>query len=272
MQKPPTLSKPKRTLKRIKKPFRKKKFGNVNSDDFKYYALRVFYILVGPLITWPILNESGPLRFIGLSLLFSGYHLLLLLFADLLPEYVAYLQKEAEEKTLNRKQQRIVEFFSLFFFVLLGCFLGTIKILDHTVNSMPVFWACIGSGIIIGAGLVIWSVKKSFSFISTDNVNGFGIGFPLGIPMLLCSLVFISNRYIPVKSIENKVVIVSEKSIGSSSRAGRTDPHFLFLKTNGTAERFTVPEAVYDRIQDSALCTIHQGIFGLYYVEKIRPF
>jgi hypothetical protein len=267
VQKPPTLSKSKRPQKRIKKPFRKK-FTRFKSDEFKYYARRIFYILIGPLITWPILDESGPLRFIGFSLLFSGYHLFMLLFLDLLPEYVAYLQNEAEKKQLTPKQQRIVEFFSLFFFVVLGCFLGTLKILDHTVHAMPVFWSCILAGIALGIILVIRSVKKPFLFISTDNVNGFGIGFILGPPLLLCSFVFIANRYIPVRSIENKTVTLSSKSIGSGGRRSK-DSHYVFLQVGGKTERFTVPEAVYDRIQDSAVCTMHQGIFGLYYIEKI---
>lgn len=195
----------------------------------------------------------------------------MLLFIDLLPLYIAYLESEAPGRESTPKDLKVTRFFSLSFFVILGCFLGSIKILDHTVHGMPLFWTCIGSGMLIGTGLVIWSIKKPFSFISMDNVSGFGIGFPLGISMLLCSLVFISNRYIPVKSIENEVVSVSGKSIGSSR--GRKDPHFLFLKTDdGSIERFTIPEALYDRIQDSAVCTMHQGIFGLYYVEKIRPF
>lgn len=266
MQKPPTLSKPQKKIKRIKNPQRKKPA----SFKINHYVLRIFYILIGPVITYPILDEEGPLRFIGLSLLFSGYHLFMLLFIDLLPLYIAYLQSESPEKEMTPKDLKVTRFFSLSFFVILGCFLGSIKILDHTVHGMPLFWSCIGSGMIIGTGLVIWSIKKPFSFISSENVNGFGIGFPLGIAMLFCSLAFISNRYIPVKSIENKVVSVSGKNIGSSSK-GRKDPHFLFLKTDdGTTERFTVPEAVYDRIQDSAVCTMHQGIFGLYYVNKIQ--
>jgi hypothetical protein len=265
VQKPKALSKPNKKAKRIKKLKSKPPF-KVNP-----YILRVFYILIGPVITYPILDEEGPLRFIGLSLLFSGYHLFMLLFIDLLPLYIGYLQSESPEKEMSSRDLKVTRFFSLSFFVILGCFLGSIKILDHTVHGMPVFWGCIGSGMIIGTALVIRSIKKPFSFISTDNVNGFGIGFPLGTAMLFCSLVFIPNRYIPVKSIENKVVSVSEKSIGSSSRAGRSDPHFLFLKTDdGTTERFTIPEAVYDQIQDSAVCNMHQGIFGLYYIDKIH--
>ncbi|MND93638.1 hypothetical protein D3C87_08020 [compost metagenome] len=250
-------------------PQNKKKKQQAAPSRINPYVLRVFYILIGPIITYPIIDEEGPLRLIGLSLLFSGYHLFMLLFLDLLPEYIAYLQTEAPEKDLTPKQKRVVKFFALFFFIILGAFLGSLKILDHTIHGMQLFWWCIGIGILAGILLIRWSIKKPFSFISSDNINGFGIGFPLGIPMLFCALVFISNRYIVVESIKNESFKISEKTIGSGSRRSR-DVHYIYLNLNGKTERFTVGEAQFLLLQDSITCNLKKGVFGYYFVDKIR--
>ncbi|MNU83305.1 hypothetical protein D3C71_730020 [compost metagenome] len=239
------------------------------SSGINPYVLRVIYILIGPIITYPVLNEEGPLRFIGLSLLFSGYHLFMLLFIDLLPEYIAYLQAKAPRKKLTVKQKRLVKFFAIFSFIIPVAFLGSIKILDHTMNGMHLFWWCIGSGILLGVLLIRWSIKKPFSFISSNNVTGFGIGFLFGTPMLFCAVMFISNRYIVIESINNKSIQISEKSIGSGGRRSK-DVHYIYLTLDGKTERFTVGEAQFFHLKDSVVCDVKKGVLGYYFIDKIR--
>lgn len=269
MQKPPTLSKPRKPAKSRKKPFKEKQITNLTPFKLNPYVLRVFYILIGPIITYPILDEEGPLRFIGLSLLFSGYHLFYLVFLDLLPYYISWLETEAFERESTPKKERFTKIAALSFFIILGCFLGSIKIIDNTINGMFFFWWCLGIGILVGIILNILAVKKPLSFISSDNVAGFGIGFLLGTPMFFISLVFISNRYIVFKSIRSKPIAIKEKSIGSGGRRGG-DTYFIFLDLNGRTERFTVGPAQYYALGDTTYCDITQGILGSYTINKIK--
>lgn len=269
MKKPPTLSKFKKTDRHRKNPLKKRQITNLTPFKLNPYVLRVFYILIGPIITYPILDEEGPLRFIGLSLLFSGYHLFHLVFLDLLPYYIAWLQTEAPEKELTPKQERFTKLAALFSFIILGCFLGSIKIIDQTLNGMFFFWWCLGIGILVGTILNILAVKKPFSFISSDNVTGFGLGFLLGTPMFFISLVFISNRYIVIKSIKSKPIAIKEKSIGSGGKRGGST-YFIFLDLNGRTERFTVGPAQYAALGDTAYCDMTQGILGSYTINKVK--
>jgi len=269
LQKPSTLSKPRKPKKKRRKPTVKKQVENTRAAGFRHYAKRIAYILVGPLITWPILDEKGPLRFIGLSLLFSGFHLFMLLFVDLLPELDAYLSAEAPFKTLTPKQRKFSKVAVVSFFVILGCFLGSFKIIDRTIHGMPAFWTCIGAGLIFGAILIFWSVKKPFFFISEDNVSRFAIGFLLGVPMLFCSVFFISNWYLVTETIKNKPVRIEEKIIGSGGRRSR-DTHYIYLNFDGRTERITVGRTQYDALKDTAWCDLSKGIFGYYHIDKIN--
>lgn len=266
LQKPPSLSKSRKPRKKVRKQTPKKR--NTEPSPWKHYGKRIAYILVGPLITWPILDEEGPLRFLGLSLLFSGFHLFMLLFVDLLPELDAYLFAEAPIKTLTPRQKKFTKATSVSILVIMGCFLGSIKILDRTIHGMPAFWSCIGIGLLLAVFLVYRSVKKPFSFISDENASRFAIGFLLGIPMLLCSIFFISNRYIVTESIKNKPVRIVEKSIGSGGRRS-SDKHYIFLNLDGRTERVTVGKAQFFTLKDTIWCDLSKGIFGYYHINKI---
>lgn len=269
MQKPPTLSKPKKTAKRRKKPVKERQITNLTRFKLNPYVLRVFYILIGPIITYPILDEEGPLRFIGLSLLFSGYHLFYLVFIDLIPYYISWLETEAFGIESTPKKERFTRIAALSFFIILGCFLGSIKIVDNTINGMFFFWWCLGIGILVGTILNILAVKKPFPFISSDNAAGFGLGFLLGTPMFFISLIFISNQYIVINSIKSKAIAIKEKSIGSGGKRGGST-YFIFLDLNGRTERVTVGPAQYAALGDTAYCDMTQGILGSYTINKVK--
>lgn len=271
MQKPPTLSKPRKPKKKIRKP-KLKRVEKTDPTGFRHYLKRICYILIGPLITWPILDDEGPLRFIGLSLLFSGYHLFMLVFFDLLPEIDIYLSVEAPVKTLTPRQEKFTKAAAVAFFVIIGCFLGSFKIMDRTVHGLPVFWDCIGLGMLFAVFLIIRSVKKPFSFITDENVTGFAIGFLLGIPMFFCSLFFIPNRYIVTESVKNKPIEIVERSVGSGGRRSR-DKFYIYLNLDGRTERVTVGQAQFFALKDTAWCDLSKGIFGYYHIDRIssRP-
>ncbi|MGV3613051.1 MAG: hypothetical protein ACO1N0_18970 [Fluviicola sp.] len=252
--------------KRNGKPQRKPRIKNLTLFNLNPYVLRVFYILIGPLITIPVWDEKGPLRFIGLSLLFSGFHLLML-FLDLIYLLSDYLESKAPIKKVTPDKKRFSKVTKLILVILLICFIWSLKILDRTIHSMPVFWILILIGLFLGLLVVLWSVKKPFSFIASNHETYYATGLLLGIPMLLCSIFFISNRFIVTETIHAKPVEIVRKSIGSRGRRSG-GAHYIFLKLDGKTERFTVGRAQHAILEDTVYCDLTKGIFGYYYIDR----
>lgn len=244
---------------------------NLATKDRKSYRLflRIFYVLLGPLISYPIINETGPLRFLGLSLLFSGYHLFMLVFKDLLPSVEEYLQTKVPNTRYGKSAQKTSKIIKPISIAIVLLFICTLTTIDKTIHGLTLLLFTCGTGVFWGILYIIWSIRTSNRLIHKSNIMGFSLGVILLTPMFISSFVFLSNRFIALKDFHKQAIKIESKVIGSG-RKGK-NIYYLYLKLDHKKERFTVGQAQFNAVKDSVYCDVHKGIFGYLFLDKIKP-
>lgn len=252
----------------MKKP-RKKKEKDQEYRPVRDILLRVFYIALGIGVTLPIANETGPLRFIGLMLLFSGYHLFKLVFVDLYAYVSGFFPREDEVRVTRYDYLKTFRYSSGFFLLGLICVLCSYETINRTVHGMQLFWIAASVGMALAVLLLIPFLRRRKGLIPGNYGYVILLQFGLGCMLLTIAAAENLNRFVRRPGHHTFTASVVDKNIiGGGPR--RKERYCLFVKLDGQTERIEVSPNFYFSCGKSVKVQMEKGLFGYACIDRLR--
>lgn len=228
--------------------------------------LRLLYIGTGIGITALVWEEPGPLRFLGLSILLSGYHLFMLVFVDLYAYISGSMPDENDVRVTRYDYVKTFRYSSAVFLFGLLAILSSSQTIGDTIRGMDLFWKSAAAGAIVATLLLIRFFRRRKGLIPGNYAYVIGLQFAIGFTLTTIASAENLNRFIPEPGDQTRVVRVTDKTIGGK----RHNRHWLFLELDGETERVQVSEHFYFSCGDSVKIRTTTGLFGYAYIERFR--
>jgi hypothetical protein len=255
----------------VKKPRKtpKRKEKEEEYRPVRDILLRLFYIALGIGVTIPILDETGPLRFIGLMLLFSGYHLFMLVFVDLYVYVSSFFPDEDDVRVTRYDYLKTFGYSSGFFLLGLICIIGSYETINHTIHGMELFWLSAAAGIILAALLLTWFLRRRKGLVPGNYAYVIILQFGIGCTLTTIAAAENLNRFFTSQDYRTFTASVYDKHI-SSKRAKRQECYYLFVELDGQTERIEVSQSFYFSCGKTVKVRTENGLFGYAYINRLK--
>jgi hypothetical protein len=230
---------------------------------------RLFFIAAGIIVALPIANETGLLRFIGLSLLFSGYHVLQFIIRDLreIMHYFAGRNENGARKFGSKRESRLTQFSAAIFLAgLISTVIG-LSTLEHTLFGTSLFWLSTLVGFCSIITALTFYVRKSDVQYTGDYLFVLFISMTIGVSLLAGSLGLSLNRYIAQSQDKVVCVPVTGHEIGGR----RNTKFYITVQLDKGTDRIRVTRNEFETANKRVCLHLERGLFGYDYVKKIMP-
>jgi hypothetical protein len=226
---------------------------------------RMAYIALGILVALPVWNETGPLRLIGLSLLFSGYHLLKLFIAVIL-----FLEdqwyKSPDEQPGAERREKSTKRLGVFVTLVLLSLLISWKTMGRTLLGTELFLNAAAIGLLTTLLFLLVYVVRNHCLIPRKHLILFGTISILGVPVIFgCAGLWI-NRLTATGPLKTAVLPIIEREMTTGRRNRKGHKYYAFVLIDGKTQSIPVGSKAYEKAEDQLMVTTKTGCLGYAYI------
>jgi hypothetical protein len=226
---------------------------------------RIAYIAIGILVAVPVWNETGPLRYIGLSLLFSGYHLLKL-FIALLLFFEEQWHKNPDERPGSERREKTGKRFVVFMLLAFVSLLISWKTMGRTLLGTELFLNAASIGLLITlAFLLIYSLRKH-RLVPRKYLILFGLLSMLGVPIIFGSSALWINRLTTKGSFKISALPIIKREMTTGRRRSNAHKYYAYVLIEGETQCIPIGSKAYEKRENTLTIATQNGCFGYAYI------